>query len=542
MDYVTTRFSVKFANRAHILYDLLSKYKPFKFHVTGTADTVLDWGHCTEQQLLDLMDLILHWNYLDEAFQNIITRVGIKYKKPINSRKAPYNCSTFLNDIPTYKSIMKFLTNSKQMNRWCYPVAKLLGTLQAMCQNSVLDDLSELLVPGVSAFFQRIEYLGKNNKWSSDMDDDFSEFLDRWSSLSNDIYHLESQMVQYPELNTVRYYIPAMVLQFHKAVVDGYVRIVKDLDKKYESSSKTGNRLFVPILFPSSEENVSTKCFLDPQYDIAYTGSCPLCISLPLHRLYQPWEVAYILIHEMSHYCGDNLRQRKVRLEHVINGSAAYVLQFLLLYLNSPNSAATIKSERNFQKDIAEKMNHMLCVKTDEDYYLSYVGKNLPVAMFQIATNPAIQTKLQNIIMEGISPEEQLRNIYYVCRADTLSAGYTINKAFKEHIGNCVLYLYKECYADILMILLLSCSFAEYYHCVYEEEYECFDGRWQNHNEERILESHTDRMATVMIVMENLQPDWSKDAECFSSTWVVKAWEKMVEWKKSGKKSGISRI
>lgn len=536
LNHAATRFSVKHAQKAHELLKKLSVCKGRRSHyVTGTADIVLDWGRCTEQFLLEMMGQIARWDGLYDAFQGGVTRIGIKYREPVNSRKTSLQKRPFSETVPRLEDALVFLRTRRELDRWRYPVSKLLGTLRTMYENSVLDDLSDLLVPGVSAFLERVCYLLEHDMWDELVDAEMSSFLDCWNALTNDIAHLESQMVQHPELTAVRYYIPAMVLQFEQNVVRECLKIIQALDQKAAanlSAPQSRGRLFSPMLFPSSEENVSTQCFFDPLYDVAYSGNCPLCVSLPLHRLYEPWEVAHILVHELSHYCGDYLRRRKERLECLVESCAAYVVNFLRTHLSAPNRDSTIPAERKFQRDIAIRLRGLFAAKEYKSVYLNYVCSELPSAMFRLAADSEIQQTFQNITLHGLGPKEQLENIYAVCQEDAMEAGYTAFARFQGHILYCIRDLYKECYADILMILLLGCDFTDYYHCVYAKECERFPQEPQGDDQNNIFEIHTDRMAMVLIVMEQLQANWGGEVQFYLDSWGRSAWEKMIFWKR----------
>lgn len=533
LSHATTRFSVRFAKSAdELLNPLKEKLRRVNF-VTGTADVITEWAPCTEAAFLQKIGQIVRFEKLYEAFLDVITRIGTEYRPPRDSREKAYQKEPFLNCISKAEEVSTLF--SGELERWRYPTVRLLGTLRAMYENSVMDDLSRLLIPGVNAFLERISYLHKQCLWQPEYDEDISNFLDWWAALASDISHLESQMVQHPGLTPARHYIPAMVLQFERNFVKDYVKVVQELDRRASGSDKAP-RSFVPILFPTLEENTHTLCPMDPVHDTSYTGGSPLCIFLPIHRIYQPWEIAHMLGHEIQHYSSDFLRSRDERLDSLVQSTAAFVTAFLGVYVSSSYQyqADTIKEERQFQREIAKSIRQQLSPDTIKSAYLRSVVEELPMAMFTAAINRKNQEALQNILFRNKPPEEQMAQIRQMCSLNALEIGVSMSEAFSRHV-HYLSHLYKECFADISMILVLKCSFSDYYHCIYEEEAGRAMASGPNPSttrEKRFFERHTDRLAMVMLVMERLmKKEWALDALADADTsWSVIAWKKAKHW------------
>lgn len=532
LSHATTRFSVKFAKSADELLSPFKKEVERVDFVTGTADVIAEWAPCTEAEFLCHIGRVVRFEKLYEAFGDIITRIGTEYRSPRNSRQETYRKPPFSYQVPKAEEVLTLF--SGELGRWRYPATRLLGTLRAMYENSVMDELSLLLIPGVNAFLERISYLHEQSFWQTDYDEDVSNFLDWWAALANDVSHLESQMVQHPELTPARHYIPAMVLQFERNFVEDYVKVVQELDKKAADKNRAP-RSFVPILFPTLEKNIHTLCPMDPVHDTFYKKDSPLCIFLPIHRIYQPWEIAHMLGHEIQHYSCDFLRFRNERLISLVQSAAAFVTAFLGVYVSKSYQyqEATIKEERIFQNEIAESIYQLLPLDTIEHAYLQFVAEALPRAMFEVAKNRKNQEEFQNILFGNTSPEKQMAQIDWMCSINTMEIGVSMSEAFLQHV-HYLTHLYKECFADIFMILVLNCSFSDYYHCIYEEE----AGRVmasgikpRTHQEERFFERHTDRLAMVILAMERLKKDWEMEAlEDVDTSWSVISWEKAKHW------------
>ncbi|WP_294702556.1 hypothetical protein [uncultured Flavonifractor sp.] len=525
LTHPTTRFCVKLGWKADYLLRKLQPYTSRITFVTGTADVIIEWKPSTEREFLSYIGQLVNFTSLYNAFADIITRIGIPYTTPLASRKH-LRKSCFWDQLPNAKDLSWL--RCSQLERWRSPIRRLVGTLQSMYESSVLDALACLLIPGVDAFLARMHYIQENGQWSSTYKQDVTDFLDRWATLANDISHLESQIVQHPDLTPTRYYIPAMVLQFERALLEECVHITESLDQK-KADSTNSPRNFAPILLPTSEDNVHTLCPLDPEFDIQYTDNSPLCIFLPIHRIYQPWELAHMLCHEIQHYSGDALRCRDSRLECLANCAAANIVSFLTLYVNDPASYSpdNLVMERSFQKTIATLIIHQL-KEIGKPPYLKIIRETLPSIMFEIARNQKHQETLQNILFSNTAPEAQMASVQRMCQLNAMEVGVVFANVFEQHTRY-LCGLCKECYADIAMILMLNCSFKDYYHCIYEDEQRKFQKQPKNHQEEEMMERHTDRLAMVILAIEARRPEWPWSTDTLES-WAIAAWEKVEHW------------
>ena len=524
----TTRFSVKLAKRADVLLQDLKNQGAHIGFVTGTADVIVNWRTCSEWDFLSCIRKIVHYDDLYEAFTDIITRICVPYIPALDSRKGNLQKEPFYTKFPYTKDLSNVFID--HLERWQYPVSRMVGTLQAMYESSILNALALLLLPGVDAFLARVRYLKQHNRWDTAYEKDISNFLDDWTALSNDISHLESQIVQHPELTPARYYIPAMVLQFERTLLVEYVGIIKKLDEHATATIHPApSREFAPILLPTSEESVYTLCPLDPEFDTQYTGASPLCIFLPIQRIYRPWELAHMLCHEIQHYSGDALRCREERLTRLANSAAAYIVALLSLQLLQPGyyQPSNLKEEREFQNEIAKIITHQLKSGVGPSY-LKYISDVLPNIMFEVAQRPENQDRMQDILFYKMDAAEQMANIHWMCQLNTLANGVVFENVFFKHI-HYLCGLYKECYADTAMILTLRCSFQDYFNCIYGEEQQKFTSTSNDIYTNQMVERHTDRLALVILTVEKYIPSWRSIFKPENS-WAKIAYEKVRHW------------
>lgn len=414
-----------------------------------------------------------------------------------------------------------------------------MGALQTMSDNSVMDDLSSLLVPGVNALLKRLGYFLEKGESIGEVL--LLSFLNSCTSLVNDILHLENQLVQHPELMPVRYFIPAIVLGFEQKFISECACQIEYLDHN-EPTSESHVRRFQPIIFPSCETNTGTRCYFDHKLDRdSYTGEVPLAIYVPISQLYQPWEVLHILCHEVAHYCGDKLRNRVERYNCIINSSAEFVLQWW-------QNAYELKYSQE-KKPVVERMRAKLARELSDTYrgksaqadnYLDSLKRELPVCVAEEAASRELQEEYLYDFLAYSSRTEQIEAVAALDNRDSIRDGISSHMLFQGHLEKCLISHYKECYADIVMILFLDCKFEAYYQCVYGKECMTFLARGaepSTKSDRMMWEYHTDRLALVALTIQNLEgceswfeahPQVEKKP---GGKWAEIAAEKVDKWK-----------
>lgn len=558
LEYFSTRFSVKCAKYADEAYSILLNGDHTKstqtqhFFVVGNADTVIDWRGCSEWVFLKQMRKIIQlYSTKDkpylmyEAFADTVTRIGLKYKAPDNSRPCNFQKVKKTDEIRCPDIVQEALIESNSAAQWHYPLVKLLGTLQTMSKNSVMDDLSTLLIPGVNALLNRIEDLLEKRRTIDSIS--LLSFLDSCTALINDILHIENQLDQHPELMPVRYFIPAIVLGFEQKFIRECARQIDVLDYPSAPSKDCG---FEPIIFPSCETNTSTRCFFDHKLDDDYSGKVPLAIYVPIPQLYRPWEVLHTLCHEIAHYCGDERRNRRERYDCIVRSSAVYILQRWANCYRSVNNEAQgtiIEVQRTIIDKMAPNIERKISKKysinsksANSDFYLASLNRYLPACVVEVAGSRELQEQFLYCLLDSSNTETQ---IDIVAGLDTNNSANKIGGLqlfFQKHLVGCLTSHYKECYADIIMILFLNCTFDDYYECVYENECLSFlanNGMPANKNDEAMWEYHSDRLALVILSIEGVKgyEAWSEKSTGIKKRpggkWAEIALEKVGKWK-----------
>lgn len=469
LSHFTTRFSIREKENAQIYFNNLYSVDNNAVagpYVTGTADRVVRWSDTSEMWLLKVVQKMVQLSpHAHYCFNDIITRMGttpVIY--PVDETEFSYDKSVPANNM--YQSIYDWLLKcqkAEQAPSWIYSMLKLFGTLDSMSSNYVMDDLADLIIPGVNALQSRIQFLLNScPDFPSTYGDDMLIFINGWVSLTHDVSQLESQLTQHPELIPVRYYIPATLLQFERH----FMKKCGDMLRETECL-----REFVPMLVPSAERDLYTIAPLDPRQE-EYSGTSPLVVFIPIQDLYDPWKCSHRMVHEIAHYSGDEARMRPERFAALCECLAWFLARHWnhYLYVSDDNDIDESRQEAAVQilnHSIGENARPNLSGSIE---YLKQSKNALIRASYEILCNPRYQEQY----LCDIYPEyfyKYGKTYIQIKQEETQILAATLQeKGCIEHIES-IAHIVGECYADIAMIVLLKCSFDTYYYCIYHDEF-----------------------------------------------------------------------
>lgn len=523
LSHMTTRFSIRNASAANDYISCLTngdENRADNAYITGTADQILCWHDTSEANLIRIAKaMVQKEEWAHDCFNDVITRIGIKPIKedmPSGELQEVKGCSSSAENNTKESlcsvALKKYLhSRHKEADApsWIYSLLKLIGTLESMQDNYIMDDLAAFITPGVKALLARMEYLLKNapsGKLTPNFDRDILGFLHDWSDLMHDLSQLESQLTQHPELMPVRYYIPVTLLQFE-------LRFMEHCGKMLQEKA-TDCRRFVPMLVPSGERDLYTVAPLDPGQDSqdSYSGESPLIVYIPIQDLYDPWNCSLRMAHEIAHYVGNMTRKRHLRTDALCKCLSHFIARrwdhYFRIY-------APLEGKESQQKlaiqDLTKRIQQ--CVDTflsEKEAYLDLTARALADAAHQIASN----IKNQDLYLATVDPEYFQRYVgsYANQKYANIQQSFrpALTRSCEKHI-KALRHFSSECYADIAMILLLDCSFDSYYNCIYWDEFDRLKKLLKQSAIEppfdpRVVQ-HIQRMALVIAAVETLRID-----------------------------------
>lgn len=520
LNSASTRFTVKTLNDAHRFFDNYFKDEEIGF-ITGTTDARIRWkgdssGNLSEQIFLGkISKLDPDKPEFHQAFRDVITRTGIEWQNTSKEQSAQQT-ELSLDYVKLFEEGMLpavcWFSGDGEIPQWLenddllyLSLKKLLGAVQAMGQDGVMDALADLLIPSMRALFSRLYEL-KDSGWRPEYKGIIEGLLHDYYSLIQNISQLESQLVQHPEIYPVPYYIPAAVLQFELQLTRRCSELFRDMDDDMREKY-----VFLPVLIPKYQSDASTIAPLDPSHGGGFNEVgeriSPLRIYLPIKLLYRPHEAAHQLCHELAHYCGDAPRNREVRFEAFCTCCAAMLMTSWEEMIGDEDcyidwDDSTIKGELKF---LGERIKSGYRKKTE--YYLTDVREHLLQKIQEIGLNPRYYEYFHNILFVHTyaSQASIIRAKIMTQQSRMNSMAYTL--FWYQHIDY-LKDLFRECYADLAMLKLLDCSAETYCKCFYES-FESVQKKFSNNEKEIIseilrnssLKRQVDRLAFVLHIM-----------------------------------------
>lgn len=478
------RFSVRAVRYAEEFWAHLPNRNNLQF-VVGTADALYDFKNCNLQEFIDYIRFLLTdfptvqagndvYNIsMYDAFDDIISRIGVPYgivSSQVRSLKELRGTGQFSSLQRNLQNKLGGLRSRYEDYLWFSTLTAQTNTLLTMMDNCVTDDLTILLWPSLTALLERLENC---SGIGMRQDNDIRDFLNAWDILESDILRLQGQLVQNPELQSSRYYTPASLMVFYMALLHKYNALLSDINQD------PNRKCFTPLITYDITHRAHTLCILDDRVQSSgtdeYQGRIPLLVSLPPALMYQPFDVAVILSHEMSHYTGDKTRQRKFRLEKIIKACAGMIAEAWVLdgrdayQLRDESSTAILAEITVALRNAYNRRNKD--AKNGSQQFINQIRQTMPNAIREVYFDRKLQARLAATYLEN----ETIRQSFIAYAGEFTPE--TQDKKIRELTNrlNDNLLLYRECYADLAAILCLGLGEDEYLECMFFWENTLFE-------------------------------------------------------------------
>lgn len=367
---------------------------------------------------------------------------------------------------------------------WLKVAGELYNALLDMSRSTVSDGFCYLILESAELFCRELESLPPPD---SDQTMRIHRFLRGWGTLMEQSMRQDGKFSQQPGFSPALCQIPSSLLELYLAFNAQCCRVICYL----ASDDSKFCFLLVPKL--CRRIKVDTVILKSPPCNRL------LYVDIPSDLLYEPSLVLPHLCHELSHFCGENWRLRKIRKEkylHICAGELAYSLnlyqqtveEFLYdkliqkeysnpAYLELLESEAFHRVEEMLQNDsLIEEL--LKCANKGEDKLSSY--------------EQYIKT-IANIC--------DLRNSFQKFESKPKGAFFYGMEEFRV--------LFQECYADVSMIFTLKLSCRQYL-CLNRKEEGLARRAQGKKSDSSLLDEETDYSLTVerwAVVLQAMFPD-----------------------------------
>lgn len=380
-----------------------------------------------------------------KAFIASDMHLSVKYDKLAYSTPRFSKLAQCCKDLQTqFKSTsevwIQFFRKKDINSDWLMTARKLYNSLYDMSQNAVEDRFCFLVLDSVRMFCLKIRY--RLGKMDSDTMYLIHKFLQGWSTLMEHAPKVDGKFLQQPGISHMIYHIPSLLLEIYLAFtyLCGLVMQIGSND----------NTHFAIMLVPKLCRRIKV--------DIVFQDEPPcdrlLNVDIPLHMLYEPFDVLCQLCHEISHFCGDIWRKRDTRVKnflHVVSTELALELELVhdevMGRIFNDLCSMVMSSDARYLDNLYDMaLDAVYDLLNDEETIISWIniGFSSGSSLFIYSNQAVVISRCQGL------------------KADyTRNSGHGYSGLFFANMED-YYYLFNECYADISVVFMLHLQAEEY--------------------------------------------------------------------------------
>jgi len=438
--FASARFVVRNAAASHAYLQALRQAGTDISHTyfsTGIEDLHMLLENISVYDFLRFFHAHLH-NPYQYAFFECATRLGIPEEVPqeLTGRHRPA-------DSPLTQKCKCLLTKFQCACRqthddtsWMKPAGNLLNVLADMSKNCVMDGFCYLIYDAARLFCDKIQEWSisqaalDNNAQTSAL----QRFVRGWDELMEQATRTDGRFIQMPGFSPAVCEIPAHLLECYLSVTMCCAELMMVPPDESDAAL-----LLVP--------KICRRVKVYPILDTTRGETHLLYVDIPMELLYNPLSVLCALCHELAHNIGNTCRKRKLRSYKILYATAYELANWL--GLPPSNSVQTIYTALRY-----------VCEENDNysTLYLSELTVLLRGGVRALLENSEeFSHWIQQAAGHDPVKTRALQNTGSIKRGG-LQYG---NNAFHAEMAN-LLYLFRECYADMIMLYLLRPDWTVY--------------------------------------------------------------------------------
>lgn len=433
----------------------------------------------TVLSLLKSNELLTHQNGLfGNRIYNIETSLQMESRNSDNvlfskSRKVtkiniePW-CSS---QIDQYRKYMDMAWENKDEGLYSYiqTIIQTLNTLSQFENYSMSKNIFYMVYPSFSMFLKQLKKAYESGKIENDRKEIMNTIQNYLESINSIIYHsihMDQIFLMVPGCSGTSYSIPTKLNMFYLWFLQEIVNILNDSQNQYAF-------YLAPVM--ESKPHTHLVNFNFPP------GDRLISINLSQRSLFMPRSLIIILAHEIAHYVGDNIRQRKARWERLKRSMAAIIAEVALPYwlsINHPNIEIIHRKKKEIYSYCkAQIQNYMDNIQiraqnTETMYHASKISSILQNVTLNLLSDE--NQKILDLIKISSSEQKEFSGSF----DDLLDVTETFMKIAHESKirlweavanGTCDIIIwhmvreYQEIFSDLSAFLILDFDMDDYY-------------------------------------------------------------------------------
>lgn len=373
------------------------------------------------------------------------------------------------NDLPELltdmyiKTVQKYLENEN--NTYLHNLVLILNALSQFEHFRMARDVYYLVFRAFNNFLMEFDKLSreKNDEKIDELNVEITKMIGYINSVVTQSIHTDQNFLTIPGYSGTSFWLPIKLTIYYQELAYKIVKIYREKKHQYDV-----------MLVPELETKPYTKeKRIEDSENVIHT----IIVKFGQRMLFQP-SLHIVLIHELSHYIGEEYRQRILRKNKMVELMAFLTVKLLFKGVIQENGSIQ-KEIDSYITSVQEKIGafylRKINKKCSNDYYASDIAKALQSAAWNVimadSRDPlfeevfgtlsdwdAIIKKIDEI-EPGMDGEEIFFEVKNCLSSNRMKARYSVEV---ENLICSLVRVFKEIYSDISAYAILQFPFEEF--------------------------------------------------------------------------------
>lgn len=361
------------------------------------------------------------------------------------------------------KTVQKYLENEN--NTYLHNLVLILNALSQFEHFRMARDVYYLVFRAFNNFLMEFDKLSreKNDEKIDELNVEITKMIGYINSVVTQSIHTDQNFLTIPGYSGTSFWLPIKLTIYYQELAYKIVKIYREKKHQYDV-----------MLVPELETKPYTK---EKRIEDSENMIHTIIVKFGQRMLFQP-SLHIVLIHELSHYIGEEYRQRILRKNKMVELMAFLTVKLLFKGVIQENGSIQ-KEIDSYITSVQEKIGafylRKINKKCSNDYYASDIAKALQSAAWNVimadSRDPlfeevfgtlsdwdAIIKKIDEI-EPGMDGEEIFFEVKNCLSSNRMKARYSVEV---ENLICSLVRVFKEIYSDISAYAILQFPFEEF--------------------------------------------------------------------------------
>ncbi len=361
------------------------------------------------------------------------------------------------------KTVQKYLENEN--NTYLHNLVLILNALSQFEHFRMARDVYYLVFRAFNNFLMEFDKLSreKNDEKIDELNVEITKMIGYINSVVTQSIHTDQNFLTIPGYSGTSFWLPIKLTIYYQELAYKIVKIYREKKHQYDV-----------MLVPELETKPYTKeKRIEDSENVIHT----IIVKFGQRMLFQP-SLHIVLIHELSHYIGEEYRQRILRKNKMVELMAFLTVKLLFKGVIQENGSIQKEIDSyitNVQEKIEAFYLRKINKKCSNDYYASDIAKALQSAAWNIIMADSKDPLFEEVFgtlsdwdaiikkIDEIEPGMDGEEIFFEAKnclsSNRMKARYSVEV---ENLICSLVRVFKEIYSDISAYAILQFPFEEF--------------------------------------------------------------------------------